>query len=250
LTIDYPSVGSFYSLDWRLPDQVITGKLERIIREARQIREGLLDYREKRLNDDKNPLSECIATQLVDINETLKKRYYSNAPRETFETTLITYDHRIAKLLIVDGRLNDGDLPKDAWRSFWLPFGLGLAGACFRQGAGPLIYSRPDRNASFPEHYIPLPGSVPYEFLLALPIDHPELNATMSNLEDTNRSRQLIGIFTIGSTSAASALMDFVEFPDQAHNLRLECQRHCNPISHLLLGTSHDTLTEDPLSVH
>ena len=241
LVIDYPFVGSFYSLDWQPLDRPI-GDFERFIRGAREVRRQLLEHRKRKRNRSRTALSDKIGALFDAMHKKLKDAFWCRAEGEIFQTGLMTYDDSQRKLWIVEGRLNDGDLSDD-WSNFWLPFGVGLAGACFRRGAGAFTYSSSLgdlRTASAPEYYLPAPGSIPYEFLLALPIDHPQLDEEMS-IDDANRSRQLIGVLTIGSNSGASPLGQFCGVPltediiQRLANLRVDCQRLCDEICHHLL---------------
>ena len=125
-------------------------------------------------------------------------------------------------------------------REFWLPFGLGLGGACFRK-ADAQVYKRPldGRNREKKTNYLVLPGSPIHECLLTFPIDHPELSDKDAPDLGRFRSRQLIGVVTIGTTYIASSLCALCEMPkdgemnlrgESLNNLRIKCQLACDKL--------------------
>jgi hypothetical protein len=88
---------------------------------------------------------------------------------------------------------------------------------------------------------MPESESHPYEFLIALPIDHPRLTSRMT-YNAGFRCRQLIGVFTVGSTNPQSRLEDFrPDNPTEKSTrnlveLRNECQTVCDRIATRLLN--------------
>ena len=145
---------------------------------------------------------------------------------------------------MVEGFANGRDLPLKSWK-FWLPFGLGLGGSCFRT-ANTQVYRRPldPSNGSNKHSYLLLPGSKPHECLITFPVDHPKFVKEDLPALGPFRSRQLIGVVTIGSTYKASNLRLLCEGSDEAqmqenfkdlHILRDACQATCDSISNLIL---------------
>jgi hypothetical protein len=57
---------------------------------------------------------------------------------------------------------------------FWLPFGLGLVGTCFKEGERAFLYERRAGPTTTPDFYLPLPDSSSHEVLMAIPADHPD----------------------------------------------------------------------------
>jgi hypothetical protein len=118
----------------------------------------------------------------------------------------MTYDEVSSRLYMVEGQTN-GNTQNLDWQ-FYLPFGLGLAGACFRDGNLAMRYRKPknlDRRTA--DYYLPIPGSTDYSFLLAMPIDHPQFKLSDDAEEGAvhpERCRQSIGVVTIGSNYPAS----------------------------------------------
>jgi len=247
--VNHPHVGSFYSVDWPLDDRRPTLEAERLIREAEVVRSELVQHRgrqvEKGKGNSTTPESRRINETFDRLDTRVRKQYASKSGTEKFETALLTYDDRQYRMVMVEGRLNGGEVTEKSW-GFWLPFGLGLTGACFRAGVGAFQYRRTldRRNPDKPENYLPIPGSDPHEFVLALPIDHPELDEDLAKRSAVPRARQLIGVFAISSTYKASGLLALckdafskAEF-DALVSFREDCQAHFDEISNLLLSRS------------
>jgi len=242
LAVDAPILGSYYSLDWTLPDRPVRPEFERIIREADVVRGALLEHRKRRLMGTSNEVSAKITELFRELHKDVITKYRSGVDEESFETTLMTYDKSLHRLVMVEGLLNDGEMAKSSW-DFWLPFGLGLAGACFRSG-GTFRYRREldAHNPEKPEHYLPVPGAEPHEFLLTFPVDHPELSEEMTIGKNVQRYRQLIGVLTVGSTYRASSLFplcndDLLESKFlELKGLRDDCQEFCDLISSAVLN--------------
>jgi hypothetical protein len=246
LVVDSPPLGSCYSLDWRLPDPPIKPEMLRIVRETKAIRESLLKYGERRKAGARDTLSKAVRGLYKSLHEQICAKYRIPGVKEDFQTTFMTYDEAARRLVVVDGYCNDGEMAARSWK-FWLPFGFGVAGACFRVGAS-FCYSRQldQRLPEIPEHYIPMPDSPVHEFLLTLPIDHPGLNAEMMDDSNSQRSRQLVGVLTISSTYVASKLLEICQQPlpqnklNELIGLRDQCQIVCDRISKLFLPKSAD----------
>jgi hypothetical protein len=120
---------------------------------------------------------------------------------------MMVYDDAKGVLVVVEGAI-DGKQPTPKMWDFSLPFGLGLAGACFKEGEQAFLYVRPQEPSVGPELYIPRSEDDIHEVLLALPIDHPGFaNYLASNdLGHPERSRQCIGIINIGSRARTTNL--------------------------------------------
>ena len=220
------------------------------------MRKGLLAHRSRRKEQKTNAVSTKITEIFARLHDTLSTKWRSKADDERFETTLITYDDDSHRLLVVEGRNNGGEILHHPW-DFYLPFGLGLARACFRAGTGAFTYSgaRDDRDPLKPEPYLPHPGSEPHAFLIAFPIDHPDLYESeapdqAANGRAVQRCRQLVGVLTIATNFGASPLLEYCRRRPAAEaeraklkktlgEVRNECQSHCDQVSAILLGRSN-----------
>ncbi len=252
LVIDYPTLGSYYSIDWEVPERNAERQFHPMIREAEVVREQLIAHRNWHEAEKKNLGSEMVAKLFLDLHNDLRKKFGTNHQTEQFETTLLTWDERKKRLVVVEGFINGRRLGEKGW-DFWLPFGLGLGGACFRKATAQ-VYRQPlDTNSQASrENYLRLPYSPPHACLLTLHIDHPGL--TQSNVAALGpfRSRQLIGVITVGSTFRASplcSLCDLLEIPQatgnvplvqvdiqEIGNLRNDCQAVCDNIFRVLMN--------------
>jgi hypothetical protein len=241
LTIKSPLPGSCYSLDWKLPNPPIGAAGQRIVREAEVVRNHLLEYGQKRRNNSLDSLGGKIARLFKDMHEEIYGKYRSKAPEEMFQTTLMIYDQAERKLKVVDGLENVGEMNRRGW-DFWLPFGFGLAGACFRAGVIACYSRNLDQHIpEIPEHYVEVPDFPPHIYLLALPLAHPQFDPALVDNSKLERCRQLIGVLTIGSTYAASHLLEICQqpLPEDKGNELLElhnkCQDVCDEIAGLFL---------------
>lgn len=206
LTVPRPEVGSCYSLDWHLPGgpQVEEDQLER---ETSAFRRQLLSYRNGRLRGKGNSK---VRKLIAELAEKICDKYGGDETDENVTISMLTYDEESQRLRFVDGSLNGRRPSEDMW-NLWLPFGAGLAGACFKQQADfPFIYFAPENGETRigPETYLPLPGQVQHNVLLAIPLTHPEYTASQdSGTFETARLR--IAVLDIGSDSSRTKLREF-----------------------------------------
>lgn len=244
LTVEYPPMGSYISLDWDVLELEVSGRLDTLIRQTEHVREELLRHRDCRKTRKESTHTRSIKRLFCDLHENFLQKYGCKAGKGTFETTLLVWNDEKKRLEMVEGFVNGHELPLKSW-DFWLPFGAGLGGSCFRT-ANTRGYRRPldPSNGSSKYDYLPLPGGKPHECLITFPIDHPEFLKRDLRALGPFRSRQLIGVVTIGSTCKASNLCLLCEGKDQAqiranmkdlHILRKACQATCDNISSLIL---------------
>jgi hypothetical protein len=199
LSVRQPSVGSCYSLEWELPRIEPTGKLADLARSSLEVRKRLLRYGECRRKNES--VDSDIRSTFVQFAKSMTEEF----PQKTwksFEVSLMTYSDEERKLFFFDGSVGGEDLPRELWH-FCLPFGVGLAGACFKEADRGFLYLRPESRQNEPNLYLPAPNGVQHEFLLALPIYIPGLNTmTQEELEGkpVERSRFCIGVVNIGSS--------------------------------------------------
>ena len=199
-----PAIGSYYSLDWPLPEIIGMEASQRNEIEAAKFRKQLLRYRAARM---KGRTGGAIGDLFKKLQETIYRQYKTRDSTENFVISVLTYDDGDRHLKVVDAAQSGNYGRKDIWR-FWLPFGQGLSGACFKQqGSFPLIYFEQSDQGEprvGPEVYLRLPN-LNHTVLLAIPLDHPDYNkAAASSSFET--ARQRIAVIDIGSNSKESKL--------------------------------------------
>ncbi len=208
LTVSWPAIGSCYTMDWKLP--VRLGLPEEVERERKsaEFRRKLLDYR-----DLKGNTGQKVHALLEDVFNKIKDEYENkDDPEEQFVISLLTYDEKDRLLKLVDTIWSNGKVDPKLWE-FWLPFGGGLSGVCFKQQDGfPLIYFAPRdaqeaKERTGPEVYLPLPN-MQHTVLAAFPLEHPGYVRTSSAFET---SRQRLGVIDVGSDSRNSRLFELRE---------------------------------------
>lgn len=159
---------------------------------AQRFRQTLLRYkREQR----RTPDGVRIHDRFARFANTLWEQYGDKRPDERFEVTLLTYDNDERRLKVVDGWSNSREATHEQL-DFTLPFGLGLAGACFKRGDRvflhvrdtdvPSVTDRPRTmgSAGPPDYFIEIPGHPPPGVILAVPgSSHDRANAIRVSLE-------------------------------------------------------------------
>jgi hypothetical protein len=234
-----PSLGWCYSLDWILPKYPPNDQLEFLVSQSEEIRAALLDHSAKRKQGaDKDGRTQAILKRFATFDREMREEYGSANGNETFTLSLMTYDKATRRLVMVEGLKNGADINLQS-RDFGLPFGIGLAGACFRNSDRVMLFVRPDRpNEQEPGEYIPFSTSDPYQVLFAVPLDHPNLQEKPGQDSIPERCRQLIGVITIGSTYrsgelAKLAIRDDYNF-SRVKNLRNQCQKLADNIVEII----------------
>jgi hypothetical protein len=206
LSVPNPVVGSCYSLDWRLPSSSANNQLVSIGDETSLFRRKLLGHRKQRMSGKSNLR---IQTPLKELYNRLEHKYRKDH-KERFAVSMMTYDDVDHRLKLVDGVVNRGEPDDDMW-SFWLPFGAGLAGACFKQqGNNPLIYFAPDPEEvrTEPEVYFPFPNRERHSVLIALPLTHPAYSREVGS-SSFESARARLAVIDIASNSETSNLLSF-----------------------------------------
>jgi len=207
--IEYPPMGYAYSIDWALPKTPLSDEADRVVRKAEAIRTELLRYRKERRNGEPStPAFQQIAQAFSSLDNDLRREFQPRADREMFDLFFMTYFREELALKIVDGFKNGKRIEDSDWE-FSLPFGLGLAGAAFKAGK-PFAYRRPLEQAEGPDYYIAVKGSSDHQVLIAVPLDHPDLDkcSKQCELRTGSRCQQLIGVVNIGSNYVDSNLLE------------------------------------------
>jgi hypothetical protein len=129
----------------------------------------------------------------------------------------MTYDERDRRLHVVEGWRNEPDVPTETLQ-FALPFGVGLAGACFKRADRAFLHvhdrasgDRPPRtkgSPGAPEYFIEIPGHPSPGVILAVPLDHPAFD---QSFDQERRSQQCIGVIDITSNFSDATLLSVVQ---------------------------------------
>jgi hypothetical protein len=247
LAITEPQVGWCYSLDWILPKPPLENDFDYLIRRSEEIRQGLLEHASDRRKIGMERVRTLKIRDLFrDFDAEIRKRYATDK-EDCLQVSLMTYHSDRRRMLVVE-RAQGGKTAKDVdlrhW-DFWLPFGLGLAGACFR-GADLQMYVRPHSQSAFEaedaDYYLALTESNPYEVLIAFPLDHPEFSEQILARDPAERCRQLIGVMTVGSTYGTTKLLQLRNtkpaspqvIDPEIVTLRNQCQEFIGEVVNLL----------------
>jgi hypothetical protein len=246
LAVQFPLLGSYVSLDWDMLQLKANARLDALIRQTDHFRDEFLKHRAARIKKRRPAQNRSVQVLLGELHARLWAQFDQKNPSSQFDTSLLVWNARNHQLQMVEGFVNGRLIPAeaDAWK-FWLPFGLGLGGNCFRT-ANAQAYRRPldASQASRKQNYLPYPKLIKHECVISLPLDHPDfLEADLPTLGPF-RSRQLVGVMTLGSTFKASRLCRLCEDREASemkqhiqdlHKLREDCQAICDRICSLVL---------------
>jgi hypothetical protein len=175
--------------------------------ETSALRQQLLQHRADRQSGKGN---KKVRELVGDLAQKIYAKYGGAEPNEKFTIAILTYDEQRRGLRFIDGSVNANEPSNDMW-DLWLPFGAGLVGACFRQQADfPFIYFAPEKGETRigPEIYLPIPGQIQHNVLLALPLTHPQFAAPV-DWGTFESVRRRIAVLDIGSDSPRSKLQQF-----------------------------------------
>jgi hypothetical protein len=222
LTVSKPPVGSCYSLDWVLHSP--SPELDDLAKEAAEFREQLLRHRRARLTKTKGNriVRECFEKLKAEVY-----KLFTPEPGEQFEVSAMTYDEDERALVFFEGSIDGGPLPEAMWTGDPLPFGIGLAGTCFKNGE-ILFHRKQAREVNEPKIYLQLPESNSHEILVSLPLDHPEFSKSAQSSIAIDRSRQCIGVVNVGSRSRNESLEAAFSGGSAGSRLPGLCQEFCS----------------------
>lgn len=214
LTVACPSVGHCYSVEWKLPERPVNSDEGNMEDEARDFRQWLLNYREKRRRNEGEP---GIRSLLIKLHRDITAMFEKFPdPGENVVLSLLTYDEKHRCLRFVDGILNGGNPTDEMW-DFTLPFGSGASGVAFmQQNNDPLVYlaartpEEEEERKGRPEPYLKL-TNMQHSYLLAVPIDHPRYRYMAPLVFEA--ARQRLAVVDIGTDSKKSKLLQLVPPP-------------------------------------
>ena len=172
LSAHMPTVGSSYSLEWTLPERIDNPHSRIVIADVTNFRKRLLDYRSLRKRRYKRPSRiELFRRYFIQLYEALHRCL--GIPKNDFEVLLMTYDETRRRLVTTHGIKNGHGLDSRTW-DFWLPFGLGLAGSCFKQSSAFISeIERAEDVGRALDYYLPIAGRRRPKFLTTVPLEHP-----------------------------------------------------------------------------
>lgn len=232
LEIDNPMVGCRYVINWRLPRVSRRALPTALIAEAETFREILVRYRKSRLAKASVSDSKIAAVREVFgwLYQLFRRTLPSIDSEERFDVVLFTYDAKdptqTPALVAVEGLVNGEELPEPYW-DLRLPPGVGNAGTCFKRGE-VCVYAAGEASEQF-SYYVPLTGVDPHQLMVSVPLDHPKFSEEAQRLREppnepgvtqtaadwvhqcqAARKRQVVGVISVGSSSAASTLRQLV----------------------------------------
>lgn len=255
LSVPRPLVGSCYSLDWRLPSSRENGSTLRFEKQARHFREILLRYGERLLHP---PAKTMLSVPYQLAHEEVRGFYGSLAgdePMNDLKLLLMVYSEKDRCLRVVDGFAQGKELDSEA-RKFWLPFGLGLGGSCFKSGNRIFLIddktisknaeglTQPSSGSNQPEadpgFFLKIPGRPRPKLTIQVPVDSPyyKLEACPEGYEP---SRQSVGVIGIDSPKGTHPVLSRIMPPGLPPTLLFPylqsfCQRFCNELYRILVG--------------
>ena len=256
-SVPVPVVGSCYSIDWQLPVSPTNDFTSALEEDARKFRRALVRHRNQRRSET---VDRSVASHKSELIARLFRTFYrslvgTDLADDRLVILFLTYLEREQRLVVVDGVRNGGDLTAKT-RDFWLPFGLGLAGSCFKSGNRvfvlnpqrqalpmPIVDSDKDSPEEDPGFYLHIPGDSRPRFLLQIPLDHPEFKPKNcpANYET---SRQRVGVISIASLQGKTWLAGMKE-KKEFERLQNWCQGLCNDVYRILVDNSGKELTKD-----
>ena len=224
LTVYKPALGSAYSIDWRVRESRSDSESQALDASANKMRRKLLEYSTRRRRDTcteatTNKAHAILAAFYADLH----RQHVSGGSAERFGLMLRTYDKSQRRIVLVDGVMDHQDPDSKEWE-FKLPFGLGLAGACFRDGAKPYVYLRPssEEASSGPAYYLSVPGREEHGVLLAIPLKTP--GALQQMPAGYEPSRSCAAVLDIGSNHANASLIRLVQHREALRECVDQCQ--------------------------
>jgi hypothetical protein len=230
LTIYKPRVGFCYSLDWGMAPSDTNEDWIKLDQGAAELRGRLLRYASLRRTDPGNSAIAKPRIIMERLYDALNRKY--GKKRGGFAVMLMTYEPIKRRLVVVDDVEEGGEPKPGAW-TFHLPFGLGLAGACFKQGERVFVYRKPSKRDAEPNSYLPVEGTA-HDALIAIPLRRPGAPDPPAGYEP---GRQCVGVLNIGSRSAGNKLKQLQT--EDLKMLKAQCQGTFDRLVETLGDLSH-----------
>lgn len=228
VSMSYPPVGNCYSIDFKLgsSEAVSDTTATTLAQDAHAFRQLLVGVAGP-YHTPAEPFRKAVRDQIHALNEQVGKFRLGPDKTERFELMFTTYNDEAHRMIMVDGLLNGGEPTPEMW-TFWLPFGVGLAGVTFKQGDRVFFHVRPDegKEVAGPDFYIEMPGRSRDCVLVSVPLDHPNFRSSIP----IERSRQCVGVINLLSTSEESPLRSVTLNKAVRDELWATCQAFCRAV--------------------
>jgi hypothetical protein len=206
LVVSAPKVGRSYGLEWCLPELPVFAELAEV---ATLLRKRLYEHGQARTNQ--KPGDQKIQRAFMRLVRAVCVKYARFDTVESFDISLATYADDYKRIVIVD-TTNNGKTRQMIPPGFEAPFGLSIAGACFKEADKIQLYKRREVTSDSPSLY--LPSRDPdrrHQILLAAPVFVPGFHEEGASHDPRERSRYCIAVINIGSTSVHTKLSPGVD---------------------------------------
>jgi hypothetical protein len=255
LSIQRPMIGSCYSVEWKVPqfpDSMSPDPKSPDLKTPSRLAETFGDDADK----FRQALIDCCAgrnTQAKARTQLLTEGFDHLCgellpllkPLKDLFMGLMIYDSRSRRLVTIAARRFKDD--KGEYREeqgyrkeldFWLEFGLGVAGACFKQANRIFVLNRQSWSKSDDiGFFVRLPDRIMPTFMLEIPMDHPAFHRGMS----FPRSQQCIGVLDISSEAGCHATnlesADKEMFKEKWKTVYRQCQAFCDEMYERFFST-------------
>jgi hypothetical protein len=205
LALENPPVGFDYELYWDLPRLEPSPLYRELNGDAMAARAALAE-----LASAGNSKDAGVQSVLKKYLTLLHEEYQSKYGGEVMDLTLFTFDARSQCLVVVGSAAVPGFASEDSgWEEllseFRPPVGVSTAGQCFKTGRA-VTYEKSQQEKPFSPH---LPFGPAHEVLISAPIYLAALyqeNIDPSHLTSMEKNGTVVGVLSVGSTSAASGL--------------------------------------------
>jgi hypothetical protein len=219
LEVEYPIVGFFYQIRWRVSEANENSVDKSIIGETKYFTKVLNRYRKSRMQNEETQTIKLIRKALYSLLEffisQFKSRYDDD---EVFELGLYVLDEDSGSILLIDSVTSVHSEPN--WK-FCIPFGDGIRGATSKKRQ-TFIYEKTKVDTSglyiFPGQIASLglldsDGSkfnFDYQAMVSVPIVNPD-----STDKAVPSPSEVVGLMSFASNSSSSGILKLIESDDR-----------------------------------
>jgi hypothetical protein len=242
LEIEYPIVGFFYKIRWRVSEANEKIIKKSIIGETNYFTKVLKDYRLTRTHNIDNHAINVIRKALRSLLDHLTIKFKSRYDRdEITELGLYVLDEESGNIILIDSVSSISSEPN--W-NFSIPYGDGIRGATLKKRQ-PFIYEKTQFDTSglfiFPGQIaslgmLDIDGNelvFDYQALVTVPIVYPD-----SIKKAIPSPGEVIGLMSFASNSTSSGILKLIESNDreQLREQLMDLSRLMNLICQAILG--------------